>query len=253
MLPSERRREIVNMVNNRRGCSVKELAAELSVSETTIRRDLQELSTQNLIERTRGGAMPTVNYGQDYDNRKIQNREAKAAVGDRAAEEIHKKEIVLFDCGTTTFEIATHVPNDLSFIPMTPMPMIARELAQKGLKTHLIGGLYRHENQTSVGPWAEKFIQQTNFDLLFLGTDGIDEDGLTARNIHQHRLKELMLENAKRVVLVSDHTKFGNNHTFQFADPAAIDLFITDRDIPENIRDAFRSDGVDIVENIYRD
>lgn len=80
MLPPERRGEIVNLVNDRRGCSVEELAAELGVSETTIRRDLRELSSQNLVERTRGGAMPTMSRGRDYDNRKIHNQEAKAAV-----------------------------------------------------------------------------------------------------------------------------------------------------------------------------
>lgn len=253
MLPPERRHEIVNLVNDRRGCSVNELVAELGVSGTTVRRDLTELADQNLIERTRGGAMPAVNRGKPYDNRKIHNREAKVAIGARAVEEIHHEQIVFFDCGTTTFEIAQEVPiaEDRSFVPMTPMPMIARELAHKGFETHLTGGLYSQENQTTVGPWAEKFIQQTNFDLLFLGTDGIDDDGLTARNVHQHRLKELMIDNAKRVVLVSDHTKFGNNHAFQFADLNAVDCFITDLDIPEGIREAFRSVGTELVENTY--
>jgi|AntDeeMinimDraft_5_1070356.scaffolds.fasta_scaffold01355_7 DeoR/GlpR family transcriptional regulator of sugar metabolism len=249
MLPLERRQEIVNLVNDSQGCSVEELASEFGVSETTIRRDLQELSEQNLIERTRGGAMPTVSRGKDYDNRKIHNLEAKAAIGAQAVDEIHQEEIVIFDCGTTTFEIAKQVSTDQSFVPMTPMPLIGRELAQKGFETHVTGGLYRPENYTAVGPWAEKFIQQTNADLFFLGTDGIDTDGLTARNVHQHRLKELMIENAKRTVLVSDHTKFGDNHTFRFAGLDAVDLFITDREIPVDIREAFRSAGVDLVEN----
>lgn len=251
MLPKERKQKIVNLINDWSGCSVDELAEEIGVSETTIRRDLQDLEEQKLIERTHGGAMPPINRGEPYENRKIHNFEQKAAIGEQAVDEIHQEQIVIFDSGSTPIEVAKRVSSDLSFVPVTPMPSIAHELAEKDFEVHLIGGTYRKENRSSVGPWAEKYIQQMNVDLLVLGTDGIDEKGLTARNIQQYRLKELMIENAKRVVLVADHSKFNDSHAFRFADHAAIDLFITDGSIPEPIREAFKSSEVDLIENVY--
>lgn len=250
MLPEERKKKIVNLVNNRDGCSVEELAEELQFSETTIRRDLKHLDEQKLIERTHGGAVPLVNHGRPYENRKIHNREQKAAIGEFAVDEIHEGQIVLLDCGSTIHEVAKRVPPDLSFVSVTPMPVIARELAEHGHEVHLIGGIYREENHTTTGPWAEQYVQQMNFDLALLGTDGIDTDGLSARNVHQSRMKELMIENAERVVLVSDHSKFGDSHAFHFADHGAVDRFVTDERIPDQIRESFNSAGVELVENV---
>jgi DeoR family fructose operon transcriptional repressor len=251
MLPKERKQQIVNLVNDRSGCSVDELADEIGVSETTIRRDLQDLTSQNLIERTHGGAVPTVNRGKPYDNRKIYHLDQKAAIGERAVDEIHQEQIVIFDSGSTPIEVAKRVPSDRSFVPVTPMPSIARELAEKEFEVHLTGGIYRSGNHSTVGPWTEKYVQQLTVDLVILGTDGIDETGLTARNVQQSRLKELMIENAERVVLVADHSKFNDSHAFWFADHDAIDLFITDDSIPDPIREAFGSAGVELVANVY--
>lgn len=249
MLPEERRERIVTLVNDYNGCSVEELAERTDCSEATVRRDLQQLADRNLLKRTHGGAMPAVKRGQPYDNRRIQNREEKAAIGERGAREVHEGQIVIFDSGSTPLEVAKRVPEEFPVTPVTPMPTIAHVLARKGLGVHLTGGIYRGENHTSAGPWAEERIQQMNVDLLVLGTDGIDERGLTARNVHQSRLKEIMIRTAERVVLVSDHSKFNGDHPFRFAGLETIDLCITDQPIPESLREGFRTGDVDLVED----
>lgn len=251
MLPKERKQQIVNIVNDRRGCTVEELAEVINVSETTIRRDLQDLEERKLVERTYGGAMPTVNQGKPYDNRKIHNIDQKVAIGERAADEIHQDQIVILDGGTTPIEVAKQVSSEISFTPVTPMPLIARELAEMNLEVHLIGGIYDPENYSVTGPWAHKFIQRINADLLVIGADGIDETGLTTRDIQQYRLKELMVEHSNRVVLVADHSKFGNSHPFYYSDYSSIDLFITDETIPSQIREQFEANDVELVENVY--
>lgn len=252
MLRKERHQKIINLVNDRNGCTVDELVAELGVSDTTIRRDLRELADQNLVERTHGGAMPIVDRGKPYESRKTYNREQKAAIGERAVDEIFHDQIVLFDSGSTALEVAKQVPDELSFDPITPMPAIAHELGERGLDPSLTGGTYRMGTNSCVGPWAEKYINQMNIDLFILCTDGVDEEGLTVRNIQQSYLKELMIDRSERVVLVADHSKFESSHAYTFTDYTTVDVFITDDSVPSHIRAELTAANVEVVENTYR-
>lgn len=252
MLLDERRRRVVEIVTDRNGCRVEELATELDVSEATIRRDLQDLNERNLIDRTHGGAMPVVNRGLGYEQRKIKNLEQKAAIADRAIEEMHQEQVVFFDAGSTTLEVSRRIPNDLSFVAVTNTPRIARELAEKEVEVQLTGGWFKTESYSVVGPWTEKFIQSLNFDLLFLGTDGIHpEDGLTTQNVQQAHVKELMIGNARRVVLIADGSKMGKRNFVHLADFSDIDLIITDGVLPDSIKESFTAAGVEIIENVY--
>lgn len=251
MLPKQRQQGIVDLINDRNGCSVDELADEIGVSEATIRRDLRDLEEQSLVERTHGGATPVVSHGKPYEKRKVYNIDQKRAIAERATEEIHEEQVVSFDSGSTLIELAKRVPTELSITPITRMPSIAYELSERGHEVYLTGGTYQKESHSCVGPWADERIQQMNADLLFLGTDGIDETGLTVQDIQQAQIKRTLIANAKRIVLVADHSKFGDKHAFQSASHSSIDLLITDEEIPQSIRDELTSAGVEIVDDTY--
>ncbi|MGQ3410879.1 HTH-type transcriptional regulator GlpR [Natrinema sp. LN54] len=231
MLPEQRKRKIVELVSDRDGCSVDALADELGVSKATIRRDLDELEDERLIERSHGGAVPVTAVGreQTYGQKEVQNLEAKAAIGSRAVTEIHDGQVVFFDSGTTTMQVAMQVPTDISFIPVTNSPLLALELGKEATDVKLTGGTLRHRTRALVGPSAEAFMERTNFDLLFLGTNALSDDGsLTTPNEDEARMKQLMVESAERVVLVADETKFGERSFAQFATLEAVDVLVTD-------------------------
>ncbi|WP_254769034.1 HTH-type transcriptional regulator GlpR [Salinilacihabitans rarus] len=231
MLPEQRKRKIVELVSERDGCSVEELAERLDVSKATIRRDLDDLEEQRLIERSHGGAVPATAVGreQTYVQREVQNLEVKAAIGREAATEIHDGQVVFFDSGTTTMQVVQHLPTDKSFLPVTNSPVIALELGERDLEMKVTGGSLRHRTRALVGPSAEAFIERTNFDLLFLGTNAIGDDGaLSTPNEAEARTKQLMVENARRVVLVADATKYGERSFVQFASLEDVDLLVTD-------------------------
>src|SRR6056297_4285323 len=101
MLPAERKRTIVQLVTERDGCSVAVLADELEFSKATIRRDLRDLEEEGRIERSHGGAVPASSVGTErtYQQREVNNLEAKQAIGERAAEEIRDGQVVFFDAG----------------------------------------------------------------------------------------------------------------------------------------------------------
>lgn len=251
MLPEERKRTIVDVVDDEGGCSVATLATELDVSKATIRRDLRDLEEEGLLERSHGGAVParTVASEQTYGQRGIQDLDAKRAIGARAVEEIHDGHVVFFDGGTTTMQVAQLAPANMQFIAATNSPPTAMELVDTECEVKLTGGTLREQTYALVGPTGERFLERTNFDTLFLGTNGLDpEVGLTTPNEDEARMKSLMVEKASRVVLVADETKLGRRSFVQFAAYDDVDLFVTDASLSATDSEPFDAAGVEVVE-----
>lgn len=251
MLPAERKRKIVELVSENDGCSVEELATHFGFSKATVRRDLSELEEDGMIERSHGGAVPVTTVGreQTYGQREVQNLEAKMAIAERAVEEILEGQVVFFDSGTSTMEVAKQAPKDGSYLSVTNSPVLALELGREDNEVKLTGGSFRDRTRALVGPSAEDFMDRMNFDLLFLGTNAIDvEAGLTTPNEDEARVKERMVDHAERVVLVADETKFGERSFVQFADLEDVDLLVTDASLDVETRDAFQSADVYVSE-----
>ncbi|WP_129115830.1 HTH-type transcriptional regulator GlpR [Halegenticoccus tardaugens] len=251
MLPAERKRKIVELVSEADGRSVEGLADELDFSKATIRRDLRDLEDDGLIERSHGGAVPVTTVGreQTYGQREVQNLDGKRAIAARAVEEIRDGEVVFFDAGTTTMQVAKRAPKDGSLLAVTNAPRLAVELGGEDTEVMLTGGTLRRRTRALVGPTAESFMERMNFDLLFLGTNAIDAgEGLTTPNEDEARMKELMVEKAERVVLVADAGKVEKRSFVRFAGLADVDVFVTDRKPPTTVREAFETGGGEVVE-----
>lgn len=253
MLPRQRKRKIIELVTERNGQSVTELATELDVSEATIRRDLRQLAEEELIERSHGGALPVTSVGQErsYGQKEVQYLDEKRAIAELAVEEIHEGEVVLFDSGTTTMEVAKKAPSDGSIMGVTNSPLIALELAQGDGEVQLTGGSLRQRTRALVGPTAERFIESSNFDVAFMGTNGIDEDGvLTTPNADEAHIKELMIENAKRVILVSVAGKLGEQSFKRFGTISDLSVFITDQKLSSERRQWFEEADVRVLDGV---
>jgi DeoR family fructose operon transcriptional repressor len=250
MLPAERKRKIVEFVSDEGGCSVGELADDLGYSKATIRRDLKDLEEDGLIERSHGGAVPVTSVGreQTYQQKEVQNLEAKRAIATRAVREIHTGQVVFFDAGTTTMQIAKQAPRDGSFLAVTNSPRLAVELGEEDTEVKLTGGTLRSRTRALVGPTGEAFMDRMNFDLLFLATNAIHEDGtLTTPNEDEARMKELMVENASRVVLVADGSKLDNRSFVTFAHLDDVDVFVTDSPLGGDRLERFEAANVDVI------
>lgn len=251
MLPAERKRKIVELVSENDGCSVEELADHFGFSKATVRRDLSELEDEGMIERSHGGAVPVTSVGreQTYGQREVQNLEAKMSIAERAVDEILEGQVVFFDSGTTTMEVAKRAPKDGSFLSVTNSPVLALELGKEENEVKLTGGSLRERTRALVGPSAEDFMERMNFDLLFLGTNALHPvAGLTTPNEDEARVKERMVDHAERVVLVADGTKLGERSFVQFATLSDVDLFVTDTNLDAETRDAFQSADVHVSE-----
>lgn len=240
--PEKRRRHIVELVTKHGGLSVTELAKEISVSESTIRRDLHELVEEDLVERTHGGAVPVTNVGveQSFNQRVVQRLDHKQAIATRAVEEIQDGHVVYFDAGTTTMQVAREAPTDGSFVAVTNSPLITPELGTADSTVKLTGGEFRDETKALIGPTTEEYIRASNFDVAFLGVNGIEPDGtLSAPNEAEASLKRLVGANTARTVVVTVTEKFGEQSFRRFGSIADIDVLVTDGRVPDDFRELF--------------
>jgi DeoR family fructose operon transcriptional repressor len=253
MLPAARQRKIVEMVSARSGCSVEELAEELDCSKATIRRDLRELADKQMIERSHGGAVPATTVGQEesYGQKEVQNLDAKRAIASEAVHEIQENQVVFFDSGSTTMQVAKRVDDFDSLIAVTNSPLLALELGQKDVEVKLTGGSLRRPTRALIGPSAERFMKRMCIDVLFLGTNAINpEAGLMTPNEDEARLKEMMIEKAQRVVLVADASKIGSQSFLRFAEFGDLDALYTDGVVEGELEEALEDGSVKIVDRI---
>ncbi|MFC6976900.1 HTH-type transcriptional regulator GlpR [Halomicroarcula sp. GCM10025709] len=251
MLPEERKQEIVGYVERQDGASVSELADELRVSESTIRRDLTELNQDGLVRRSHGGALPAAHVASEpsFAQRSVQNLDAKRLIAERAVKEITDGDVVFFDSGTTVLEVAKAAPKDGSFTAVTNSIELGFELGTGDGRLKVTGGNQRNKSRSLVGPVGERFLRSHHFDLLFLGTNSIDLDaGLSTPNEPEGRMKQLMVDQSERVVLLADGSKFGRRSYVQFAPLTAIDTLVTEARLADERRRALRDRSIEVVD-----
>ena len=253
MMVEERRRHILDMLEQSKRVTVRELADIFSVSAVTVRADLEALAQMGALVRSHGGAVKSLSPVPDLPvNLKERLRQAqKARIGMLAASMIRNGETVIFDSGTTTAAVAKCVAslrlNSLTVI--TNALNIASELANlPQIRIIMLGGIVRGGALSLVGPHAEQALSNLNADRVFLGVDGIDpEVGLTTPDVLEAQLSSLMIRVSREVVVVADSSKFMQRSLSVIAKLDAIHKLVTDDGIPPIMLDALDAAGVEVM------
>ncbi|MCW4352737.1 DeoR/GlpR family DNA-binding transcription regulator [Hoyosella sp. YIM 151337] len=232
MFAEERHQHIVELTRSNGRVDASELASSFGVSIETIRRDLTALERRGLIKKVHGGAMPLDYLGGEpaVAVRDTVMTAEKERIVKTAFAEIPTDGSVLIDAGTTTARLAEIWPSDRDLTIVTNALPIAGILALRPRTTVLMtGGKVRGKTLATVDDWALTALANTYVDVAFIGTNGISPDrGLTTPDIGEAAAKRAMIAAARRVIVLADHTKFGNDCLSRFADLSAVDLIITD-------------------------
>jgi DeoR family fructose operon transcriptional repressor len=231
VLPAERRRRIFEIVLARQAVSVAELAESFDVSAMTIRRDLQTLEEQGLVEAVHGGAKSSTNspFELSYGQREHHEAEAKRAIGKRAAELVSDGETVALDGSTTTLTVARMLSHRRRLTVVTNGIKAAAELGHRpGIEVIITGGLL-HQTSSLVGPFARATLEQLHVDWLFFSVTGISDDlDLRVPSEFDAEIKAAMMRIAKQVVLVADVTKFGRDSYVRVGPLSDVDVVVSD-------------------------
>jgi DeoR family transcriptional regulator, aga operon transcriptional repressor len=238
---------------------VELLAREFGVSASTIRRDLNHLDAQQLVSRTRGGAVATtVNYDLPIRYRRAGRAPQKERIGTAAAGLVSTGDVVGMNGGTTTTETARALAQrrfadeesrDARITIVTNAINIASELTvRRHVKLVMTGGVARLQSFELTGPLAYDTLGQIDLDVAFLGVDAFDPVlGAKARDEDEARINRLMAERARTVVVVADSTKLSARAFARICSPAAVDCLVTDDAAPAESVARIREAGVEVV------
>jgi DeoR/GlpR family transcriptional regulator of sugar metabolism len=252
LLAEQRRALILDEVRRRGGVRVNELTRKLNVSDMTVRRDLDVLARQGVVEKVHGGAVPVVEASTHEPG-----FEAKSALELNAKEDIARTAAVMavpgsaiaLSGGTTTFALAHHLLDvpDLTVVTNSvrvadvfhaAQPAGSTGAHRPGAATVVLTGGVRTPSDSLVGPVADQAIRSLHFDVLFLGVHGISaEAGLSTPNLAEAETNRRFVRSARRVVVVADHTKWGTVGLSSFATLEQVDTLVTDSGLSARARE----------------
>ncbi|WP_404331855.1 DeoR/GlpR family DNA-binding transcription regulator [Mesobacillus maritimus] len=239
MLVAERQRKIVELVNEKLSIRVTELSKIFSVTEETIRRDLEKLEKDNLLMRSHGGAVSLEKDQSEtsYLEREITNAAEKRAIAMEAIKSIEAGDQIVLDASTTAWYMAKELP-DMPLTVVTNSIKVSIELSKKEqIRVISTGGSLLSQSLSFVGPLAERSLGMYHVNKAFLSCKGVHlEKGLSDFNELQALVKKQMMEIADETVLMVDSSKFGVRSFSQISSLSNIDCVITDAKIEENIK-----------------
>jgi DeoR family transcriptional regulator, aga operon transcriptional repressor len=252
---------LVELLTDRGRITVEEAAAALSVSQATIRRDFDQLAQQQMITRTRGGAVASgVSYDLPLRYKTAKHSVEKQRIGAAAAALVEPGMVICLNGGTTTTEVARAlaVRPELNgdgagagtqLTVVTNALNIANELLVRSrMKIVVAGGVVRPQSFELVGPLGGALLREVNLDLALLGADAVDPAlGAAAHHEGEAAMNSLMAERAARVVIIADASKLGG-HAFARVCPVdRIEALVTDSGADPGMVTRFQAAGVRVI------
>jgi DeoR family transcriptional regulator of aga operon len=239
---------------------VEEAAEALDVSAATIRRDLDQLARQQMVSRTRGGAVAhNVSYDLPLRYKTARNADAKQRIGAAVAALIAPGEVVGLNGGTTTTEVARALAgrpeaaerseSGRALTIVTNALNIANELTVRPqVKIVLTGGVARPQSYELIGPLASLVLAELALDVTVLGVDALDAaHGATAHHEGEASVNRLLAERARRVVVAADSSKLGRRAFARICGIEQLGTLVTDEGIGPELTAAFEEAGVRVI------
>lgn len=251
MIRAERHRRIMEIGREREVVTLEELADILSVSVATVRRDTDELCRQEMLEKTRGGIIVrSVNPNREpsLKLRSYLNMEEKERIAQAAAGYVENHTCCMLDSGSTVHELLKRIPAKYELSLVTyDMSFLAELAGLDHADVFFTGGQLRKEHLSCHGIFAEEMLNRIKADTAFIGADAVDlEKGIMGFNTNDIAMKQKMIENSAKVILLCDHSKFGNRGIFRIHGLEGIDLVITGKETPPEIIDRLKDSGMDV-------
>ena len=252
LLVEERRRKILDVLEQSERVTVQELVRQFAVSAVTVRKDLDALTDAGAIVRSHGGALKPLGPTDIAINvKEILHHEEKVRIGAAAAALVGDDETIILDSGTTTMEVARQIAARKlrSLTVITNGLNIAMEMtALPHVRLLMLGGMVRHVSHSVVGPHAEQMLQGLNADRLFLGVDGLDlQIGLMTPDVLEAQLNAMLIRVAREVNVVTDSSKFSRRSLSIIARLNAVHRVITDGRIDPDFAAALRGQGIEVL------
>ena len=244
-----RRQQLTRLVEARGFLRVTDAAAELGVSDVTIRGDLSALERRGALVRVHGGAMPVAAFReQSLETTLDRDAAAKAAIGRRAARLLASGQAIYVDAGSTAMALARAIVerrdlHDLVVVTSGLTIALALEPAVPRITVIVTGGTLRPLQHSLVNPFAAPMIASLRLDAAFIGCNGIHPvDGVTNLNLPDAEVKRLAMGASRRSILLADASKLGRTDLAVIAGLSSFERLVTAG--PSEHRDALAAAGL---------
>ena len=238
MLARQRHDIILDAVRRHGSVRVRELSELLNVSDMTVRRDLDLLATQRLVDKVHGGATRVGNQSSNepgFEAKRRRQQVEKDRIAAAAAAMVSPGSAIGLTAGTTTWSMAKHLVEVPNLTVVTNSSSIAQMLyaTDRPDRTVVLTGGVRTPSDALVGPIAVAALARLHVDVVFMGVHGMDESvGYSTPNIAEAELNAAFLRSAQRSVVVADHTKWGMRGLAQIAPLDVADVAISGNELP---------------------
>lgn len=249
MFQEERLQSIIKHLNEAKRISVDEICSLFHISRDTARRDLVKLEEEKVIIRTRGGALlPSVQQEiRNYSNRLTIVSSEKRRIGKKAATLIAPGDSIILDTSTTVQSCAESLTDITCTVITNSINQADLLSTNKNVAIQLLGGEFHKEHRYLYGTSVIEKLSQYHVDKTFIGCVGISKQGLTVAHEEDGMVMSKMIQQAKQVILLADHTKVGLTGYYRCATLEDIDLVITDKVPDELFQELLAEYNVDLV------
>ena len=231
MLTEERFAKIVKIVNQEGTVTVLELAQAIGISESTIRRDLNQLDKLGRIRKVHGGATAAVlmsdGHERNMQEKYSRNIEEKRAIAAYAATLVHPNDFVFLDAGSTTEQMAEYLEENTALY-VTNGITLAQKLAARGFKTMLLAGRVKASTDAVIGMEAVSSLARYHFTRGFFGTNGITvAEGFTTPDLEEAANKRAAMEHCRQCYVLADNSKFDTLSNVSFGELSKAKIITT--------------------------
>lgn len=210
MLTDERRKKIVELLDQQSIVKSQDLITLLEASESTIRRDLQDLENAGLLERVHGGARRPQYLEQELGmtEKSFKNVQQKQAIAKLASSYVTDGDVIYLDAGTTTLEMIPLLKGKV-ITAVTNSVGLASRLVEHEINTIVLGGRIKLTTDAVIGTQAIEQLTNYRFNKAFMGMNGVHiEHGFTTPDTEEASLKRLAMDHAQEVFVLVDYSKF---------------------------------------------
>ncbi|MDX8045138.1 DeoR/GlpR family DNA-binding transcription regulator [Gracilibacillus sp. S3-1-1] len=252
MLVAERHQRIVEVVNEKKSIRVSELATLFSVTDETIRRDLEKLEKEKKLARSHGGAVSidSSNDGPEipFQEREVMYVKEKKEIAEEAVKHIVETDKILLDASTTAWYVAKNLPN-MPVTVLTNSVNVALELSKKKQITVIsTGGTLLQRSLSYVGPLAVRSLDEYHVNKAFLSCKGLHFDkGISESNEQQARVKQKMMEIADTSYILADHHKFHSQAFAHVASLSHVERIVTDSHAENKDVESLQELGLEVI------
>jgi len=249
VIAEERRQRVLDLVSTKGFATLADLALEIQVSESTVRRDLEFWHQQGNLRRTHGGAI-FVGDGSSFpalEERIDAQLEEKRAIARAAVGRICDGDTVLLDGGTTTLEAARLLLGRSIQVVTNSLPIAALLAGSRETDLVLLGGYIYPKTGVALGPFTVRMMQDLHVHQTLLSVSGLTERGLFNSNLLLVETERAMMRCADEVVLLADHTKVGRPALAFLCEWSEIDLLVIDRKLEDRKKSMLAQTGARLL------